>query len=97
MIKQHILAIAFLAAIPNIALAQAEKTDPGSLSDKAMKDQPGTKGGDTAAPTAKPESGTLSDKAMKDAPGTKGGTTAAPTAQPKTGDLPAGAEDAQGK
>ena len=50
------------------------KPDSGSLSEKAMQDQPGVnsdKAGSTATPTAKPDSGSLSEKAMKDQPGTK--------------------------
>jgi hypothetical protein len=87
---KHILIAATLAlAIPAAAFAQAEKSDPGSLSDKAMKDQPGNSGGgSTAAPTAKPADGSLPDKAMKDNPGTKGGETANPTADTKSGSLP---------
>lgn len=92
------LALAVLAATTSGALAQAEKSDPGSLSSK-QKEQQGVSGGSTAAPTAKPEDGksTLTDKAMKDNPGTTGGSTGEPTAKPKTGDLPAGAEDDMGK
>ena len=44
----------------------------GSLSEKAMQDQPGVnsdRSGKTANPTAQPESGSLSEKAMKDNPG----------------------------
>jgi hypothetical protein len=51
------------------------KPDSGSLSEKAMQDQPGVNkdnAGTTAAPTAKPDSGSLSEKAMKDAPGVSG-------------------------
>lgn len=94
--KKSIVAAALLLAVPTAALSQAEKSDPGSLSDKAAKDQPGTSsGGSTAAPTEKPEDGkgSLSDKAAKDAPGTKsGGTTANPTAEPKSGGLSDGAK-----
>ncbi len=89
MIKQSILALTLLTAVPALALAQAEKSDPGSLSTKAMKDQPGnTSGGSTANPDAKPDSGSLSEKAMKDQPGNSGGgSTAAPTAKPDSGSL----------
>lgn len=93
--KKSLLAAAIILAIPAVAVAQAEKSDPGSLSDKAMKDQPGNSGsGSTATPTAKPEDGkgSLSDKAMKDTPGTKGGSTANPTAEPKSGGLSDGAK-----
>lgn len=92
---KSVLAAALLCAIPGAALAQAEKSDPGSLSDKAMKDQPGTSGGSTAMPNAKPEDGkgSLTDKAMKDQPGaTGGGATANPTAEPKSGGLSDGAK-----
>lgn len=88
--KKFILAATMLLAMPVAAFAQAEKADPGSLSSKA-KEQPGSSGGSTAAPTAKPEEGkgSLSDKAMKDAPGTSAaGSTANPTAEPKSGSLP---------
>lgn len=87
-----ILAAAVLALTPAVALAQAEKTDPGSLSTTA-KEKSATPGGSTAAPTAKPNSGSLSEKAMKDAPGTEGGSTGEPTAQPKSSDLPAKAKE----
>lgn len=91
---KHILIAAALAlAVPAAAFAQAEKSDPGSLSDKAMKDQPGNSGGgSTAAPTATPADGSLPDKAMKDNPATKGGSTAEPTAEPKSGGLSDGAK-----
>ena len=65
--KKSILAAVILAASASFALA----ADDNSLSDKAMKDQPGTMGGSTDMPTAKPDSGSLADKAMKDQPGTK--------------------------
>jgi hypothetical protein len=71
----------FLAATASIALAQ----DDRSLSDKAMKDQPGTTGGSTENPTAKPEDSSATTKAMKDQPGTMGGTTTNPTAKPDDG------------
>jgi hypothetical protein len=51
------------------------KPDSGSLSEKAMNDQPGVNKdttGKTADPTAKPDSGSLSEKAMKDNPGVSG-------------------------
>lgn len=47
------------------------KPDSGSLSEKAMQDQPGVNKdttGKTADPTAKPADGSLADKAMKDNP-----------------------------
>jgi hypothetical protein len=95
--KRYILAAAMLALTPAIAMAQAEKQDPGSLSNKAKETQ-ATPGGSTAAPTAKPNSGSLPEKAAKDAPGTDGGSTGEPTAQPKSSDLPAKAkEDMQKK
>jgi hypothetical protein len=49
--------------------APTAKPDSGSLSEKAMQDQPGVnsdKTGQTANPTVKPETGSLSGKAMKD-------------------------------
>ena len=81
--KKAILAAVVLAASASFALA----ADDSSLSDKAMKDQPGTTGGSTANPTAVPESGTATQKAMKDQPGTKGGSTDMPTAKPDSGSL----------
>ena len=81
--KKSILAAVILAATTSIAFAQAP--DEGSLSDKAMKDQPGTTGGSTANPTAVPETGAATQKAMKDQPGTTGGSTADPTAKPEDG------------
>lgn len=45
------------------------KPDSGSLSEKAMQDQPGVnsdKSGRTGSPTAKAEDGSLTSKAMKD-------------------------------
>jgi hypothetical protein len=45
------------------------KPNSGSLSEKAMQDQPGVnsdKTGNTAMPTAKAEDGSLSTKVMKD-------------------------------
>jgi hypothetical protein len=47
------------------------KPDSGSLSEKAMQDQPGVNKdttGKTADPTAKPADGSLTDKVMKDNP-----------------------------
>jgi hypothetical protein len=47
------------------------KPDSGSLSEKAMQDQPGVnkdKTGTTADPTAKPADGSLAGKVMKDNP-----------------------------
>jgi hypothetical protein len=82
-------------AVPPVAFAQAEKSDPGSLSDKAMKDQPSKSGGgSTAAPNAKLAYSSLSDNAMKDNPATKRGSTANPTAEPKSGGLSDGAKKA---
>jgi hypothetical protein len=92
---RHILiAAAMLLPLPAAALAQAEKSDPGSLTDKAKTDHPGsTSGGATTAPTAKPDDSSLSNKATKDAPGATGpGTTANPTAEPKSGSLSDGAK-----
>lgn len=83
-------AIATLVAMPSVVLAQAEQKDPGSLSGKVMKDQPGNNApGSTAEPTAKPSSGSLSDKAMKDQPGNSSasGSTDMPTAKPESGGL----------
>jgi hypothetical protein len=67
--------------------AYAAGADEGSLSDKVMKDAPGTMGGSTAIPNAKPDDAdrSLTAKAMNDLPGTKGGSTADPTAVPQTG------------
>jgi hypothetical protein len=96
--NRSILLAAALALTPAVALAQAEQKDPGSLSNKAMKDNPGATGaGSTAAPTAKPGSGDLPAKVTKDNPGTDGGSTGEPTAQPKTNDLPAAQKDDMGK
>ena len=93
MIKHLMIAMAF-AATPAIALAQAEKTDQGSVSQEVKEDLPKTDG-TTKNPTAKPESGSLPGKAMKDHPATTGGTTDMPTAEPKSGDLPAGADEVE--
>ena len=84
--KTPLLAAMVLALSTTFALA----ADDGSLSGKAMKDLPGTKGGETSNPTAKPDSGSLSEKAMQDQPGVnsdKTGTTATPTAKPDSGSL----------
>lgn len=91
MIKHLIIAAAF-AATPAVALAQAEKTDQGSVSQDVKENLPKTEGA-TENPTAKPETGGLPDKAMKDHPATTGGTTDMPTAEPKSGDLPDAASD----
>jgi hypothetical protein len=90
MFKSKLAVASLMFAIPAIAFAQAEKADPGSLSTKAMKDQPGNNsGGTTADPQAKPNSGSLSEKAMKDQPGnsSSSGSTANPTAKPESGSL----------
>ena len=75
--KKSILAAVILAATASFAYA----ADDGSLSDKAMKDQPGTMGGSTDMPTAKPADGSATTKAMKDQPGTTGGSTNMPNAK----------------
>jgi hypothetical protein len=74
-----------LAVLASTTFALA--ADDGSLSTKAMKDQPGTMGGSTANPTAVPETGAATQKAMKDQPGTMGGSTDMPTAKPDDGNL----------
>ena len=79
--RKSILVAAVLAATASFALA----ADDNSLSDKAMKDQPGTTGGSTDMPTAKPADGNTTTKAMKDQPGTSGGSTDMPTAKPEDG------------
>jgi len=76
-----ILAIATAVA----GSAYAAGSDDGSLSNKVMRDAPGTMGGYTANPTAVPQSGSATQKAMNDLPGTKGGKTSSPTAVPKSG------------
>lgn len=84
--KTSLLAAVALALSTTFALA----AEDSSLAAKAMKDLPGTKGGETANPTAKPNSGSLSEKAMNDQPGVnsdKTGTTATPTAKPDSGSL----------
>jgi hypothetical protein len=63
--------------------------DDSSLTTKAMKDQPGTMGGNTANPTAVPDTGAATQKAMKDQPGTMGGSTDMPTAKSDGGSLSA--------
>lgn len=90
MFKSQALAVALLATLPSVAFAQAAEKDPGSLSGKAMKDQPGNNGaGSTAMPEAKPNSGSLSEKAMKDQPGnaSTSGKTDMPTAKEGDGSL----------
>lgn len=72
-----------LAASTSFALA----ADDGSISSKAMKDQPGTMGGSTASPNAPAEDSNLTTKAMKDQPGTMGGKTDMPTAKSDDGNL----------
>ena len=79
--KKTIIAALVLAATAGVALAQAPDSD-SSVTGKAMKDQPGTTGGSTTAPTAKPDDSSTSTKAMKDQPGTMGGSTDMPTAKP---------------
>ena len=79
--KKTMLAAVILAATASFALA----ADDGSLSDKAMKDQPVTTGGSTDTPTAKPGDSSATTKAMKDQPGTTGGSTDMPTAKPEDG------------
>jgi hypothetical protein len=81
--KKFILVPLILAATASIAFAQAP--DEGSVSDKVMKDQPGTTGGSTTNPTAVPETGAATQKAMKDQPGTTGGSTTNPTAKSDDG------------
>lgn len=74
-----------LAATVSAGSAYAAGADEGSLSDKVMKDAPGTKGGTTANPTAVPQTGAATQKAMQDLPGTSGGSTADPTGVPQSG------------
>jgi hypothetical protein len=81
--KKSILAAVIIAATASVAFAQS--SDDGSISSKAMKDQPGTMGGSTSDPTAKPDDGMATTKAMKDQPGTMGGSTTNPTAKPEDG------------
>jgi hypothetical protein len=81
----------FLAAmLLALSTTFAVAADDNGIAAKAMKDLPGTKGGETAAPTAKPDSGSLSEKAMNDQPGVNKdatGKTAVPTAKPDSGSL----------
>jgi hypothetical protein len=80
----------FLAALLLALSTTFAYAEDQGLAGKAMKDLPGTKGGATAAPTAKPDSGSLSEKAMQDQPGVnsdKTGTTATPNAKPADGSL----------
>jgi len=84
--KKAFLAAAVLSLSSSFAMA----VDDGSLTTKAMKDQPGTMGGTTADPTAKPQSYGLAEKQMQNQPGVnsdKTGTTAAPNAKPDDGSL----------
>lgn len=83
--KSTLALAALLAVIPAAAFAQAAAPDAGSISDKVMKDEPGTKGGTTVTPTAKADDSSISTKEMKDLPATKSGTTANPTAKPADG------------
>jgi hypothetical protein len=89
-VKKHILAAVLLAVSGSIAFAQAPaKPDEGSLSGKAMKDQPGNNsGGTTSMPNAKPDESSLSGKAMRDLPGNNGGgTTTVPNTKPDENSL----------
>ena len=61
--------------------------EDGSLTTKAMEDQPGTMGGSTSMPNAKASDGNLTTKAMQDQPGTMGGSTSNPTAKSDGGSL----------
>lgn len=85
--KSRLLLIAMIIAMPSFAMAVDNTGNASDLTDKVMKDNPGTKGGSTADPTAKPTDSSISTKVMKDEPGTKGGTTADPTAKPDDGSL----------
>jgi hypothetical protein len=78
-----VLALGLAAALATPAFAAG--ADEGSLSDKVMRDEPGTKGGHTADPTGVPQTGAATQKAMNDLPGTKGGSTSDPTAVPDSG------------
>jgi hypothetical protein len=82
--KTPILSALILVASSSLAIAQAPDPD-GSLTGKAMKDQPGTMGGSTANPTPKAGDGSATTKAMDDQPGTMGGSTTNPTAKPDDG------------
>ena len=83
--KSKLFAIALLSVIPGMAVGETAAPDAGSISDKVMKDAPGTHGGTTADPTIKPEDSSLSTKAANDLPGSNGGSTADPTAKPADG------------
>lgn len=85
--KKLTVAAIILAASSSLALAQAEKADPGSLSSKG-KEQPGAGSGSTAAPTAKPSDGSLPNKAMKDQPGTTGASSGASGTSNETKRIP---------
>jgi len=77
------ICIAIATAVAGPAFAAG--ADEGSLSNKVMRDAPGTMGGHTANPTGIPQTGSATQKAMNDLPGTKGGTTSSPTAVPQSG------------
>jgi hypothetical protein len=77
------LALGLAASLSTSAFAASP--DEGSLSDKVMRDEPGTMGGRTANPTAVPQTGAATQKAMNDLPGTKGGSTSNPTGVPESG------------
>ena len=78
-----ILGAIALAATASLAFA----AEDGSLTTKAMEDQPGTMGGSTSMPNAKASDGNLTTKAMQDQPGTMGGSTSNPTAKSDGGSL----------
>jgi len=78
------LLVAASAAPLSGAFAASPTTD---LEDKVKQDAPGTKGGQTADPTAKPQDDSLSTKVQGDQPGTQTGATADPTAKPADGSL----------
>jgi hypothetical protein len=80
--KTPFLALSLLALSASFANAEVN-----SLSGKAMSDLPGTKGGFTAAPTAKVYSNSLADKAQQDRIGLNTGRTFNPLAQPEDGSL----------
>ncbi len=79
------ICIAIATAISGPAFAAG--ADDGSLSNKVMRDAPGTMGGRTANPTAVPDTGSATQKAMNDLPGTHGGSTSNPNAVPKSGSV----------
>ena len=84
--NKAVLAATMLVLSSSFAMA----VDDGSLSTKAMKDQPGTMGGTTENPTAKPPSTGLAEKQMQNQPGVnsdKTGTTAMPNAKPEDGSI----------